>query len=59
MRWQDAAELILAGATAVGMGTALFVDPRSPVKVLAGLKRWVRRQGCDSIDELVGGVVTA
>lgn len=59
MRWQDAAELVLAGATAVGMGTALFVDPRSPVKVLAGLKRWVRRQGCDSIDELVGGVVTA
>ncbi len=59
MRWQDAAELILAGATAVGMGTALFVDPRSPVKVLAGLNRWVRRQGYDSIDELVGGVVTA
>ena len=30
MTWRDAAELVLAGATAVGLGTALFVDPRTP-----------------------------
>jgi dihydroorotate dehydrogenase (NAD+) catalytic subunit len=56
MTWQDAAELILAGATAVGMGTALFVDPRSPKKVLTGLTRWVQRQGCAAVSELVGQV---
>jgi dihydroorotate dehydrogenase (NAD+) catalytic subunit len=56
MTWQDAAELILAGASAVGMGTALFVDPRSPKKVLTGLARWVQRQGCAAVSELVGQV---
>lgn len=56
MTWQDAAELILAGATAVGMGTALFVDPRSPLKVIKGLQDWVRQQGCESVGELVGKV---
>ncbi len=54
MTWRDAAEFILAGATAVGMGTALFVDPRRPVRVLKGLRRWVERQGCASVRELVG-----
>ena len=56
MRWQDAAEFILAGATAVGLGTALFVDPRRPRKILKGLRKWVRSQGCDSIRDLVGAV---
>lgn len=54
MTWQDAAEFILAGATAVGMGTALFVDPRAPVAIGKGLARWVERQGCASLRELVG-----
>ena len=52
--WREAAEMILAGATAVGMGTALYVDPRSPIHVTEGLQRWVRSQGCASIGELVG-----
>ncbi len=56
MRWEDAAEFILAGATAIGMGTALFADPRSPLGVVRGLERWVREQGCASIGELVGAV---
>jgi dihydroorotate dehydrogenase (NAD+) catalytic subunit len=56
MTWQDAAELILAGASAVGMGTALYVNPRSPRKVLKGLARWVQRQGCTALSELVGQV---
>jgi dihydroorotate dehydrogenase (NAD+) catalytic subunit len=54
MRWQDAAEFILAGATAVGLGTALFVDPRRPRKILKGLRKWVHSHGCDSIRDLVG-----
>jgi dihydroorotate dehydrogenase (NAD+) catalytic subunit len=56
MTWRDAAEFILAGATAVQMGTALFADPRSPLKVAKGLSKWVRSQGCSSVGELVGAV---
>ncbi len=56
MGWRDAAEFILAGATAVGMGTALFVDPRAPVAVVKGLEKWVSRQGCTSVRELVGAM---
>ncbi len=56
LRWEDAAEFILAGATAIQMGTALFVDPRSPLSVAKGLETWVRKQGCSSISELVGAL---
>lgn len=56
MRWQDAAEFILAGACAVGLGTAFFVDPRIVRDVGDGLARWVTKQGCSSIRELVGQV---
>ena len=55
--WRDAAEFVLAGATAVAMGTALFIDPRAPLRVNDGLARWVERQGCRSIGELVGAAV--
>ncbi len=54
MRWEDAAEFILAGAATVGMGTALFVDPRLPLEVVRGLERWVDWQGCRHIAELIG-----
>lgn len=58
MNWEDAAELILAGATAVGMGTALFVDPKSPCKVVRGLDRWATQQGVTQISQLVGQVAS-
>lgn len=57
--WEDAAEFVLAGASAVGMGTALLADPRSPLRVSRGLAGWVRRQGRSRIEELVGAVETA
>jgi len=56
MRWEDAAEFILAGATAIEMGTALFADPLSPFKVVKGLGNWVGKQGVGSLEELVGAV---
>jgi dihydroorotate dehydrogenase (NAD+) catalytic subunit len=56
MSWSDAAQLILAGATAIGMGTAVMMDPRTPLRVTRGLESWVRDQGCQSISELVGQV---
>lgn len=56
MTWQDAAEFILAGASAIQMGTALFADPRSPIRVSRGLARWVAAQRTANISGLVGGV---
>ncbi|MGA1044038.1 MAG: dihydroorotate dehydrogenase [Phycisphaerales bacterium] len=56
LHWRDAAEFILAGATAVGIGTALFVDPRIPRRIVKGLEGWVKSQGCASVAELVGRV---
>jgi dihydroorotate dehydrogenase (NAD+) catalytic subunit len=56
LTWRDAAEFILAGASAVQMGTALFADPRSPLKVARGLERWVRGEGVASVSELTGAV---
>ncbi|MBK7404840.1 MAG: dihydroorotate dehydrogenase [Phycisphaerales bacterium] len=56
LRWDDAAEFILAGATAVQIGTGLFADPHIPLKVQRGLERWVRSQGAANISELVGMV---
>lgn len=50
----DAAELLLAGAQAVQVGTATFADPRAPARVLAELERWAARTGHASIASAVG-----
>lgn len=52
----DAAELLLAGATAVQVGTATFADPRAPHRVLRELEGWARRQRLGRIDEVIGEV---
>jgi dihydroorotate dehydrogenase (NAD+) catalytic subunit len=52
----DAAELLLAGATAVQVGTATFADPRAPHRVLRELQGWAVRQGVARIDEVIGEV---
>jgi dihydroorotate dehydrogenase len=44
----------LVGATGIGLGTALFIDPRAPRKIERGLDAWVRRQGAAGIQDLVG-----
>lgn len=50
----DAVELLLAGASAVEVGTATFADPRAPWRVLEQLARWCDDRGVERIDELVG-----
>jgi len=52
--WRDAVAFILAGATAVGVGTALFVDPAAPLHIADGLKDYLRRHRIGSVRELVG-----
>ena len=52
--WQDAAEMILAGATSVTVGTANFYDPTCAADVADGLAAWAAEQGVSDINELIG-----
>jgi dihydroorotate dehydrogenase (NAD+) catalytic subunit len=52
----DAAELLLAGASAVQVGTATFADPRAPHRVLRELQGWAVRQRVARMDEVIGEV---
>jgi dihydroorotate dehydrogenase (NAD+) catalytic subunit len=54
MNWRDAVEFFLCGATAVQVGTALFVEPEAPVKIAAGLKKYLSQNKLKSINELIG-----
>lgn len=54
--WQDAVEMLLAGASALQIGTVLFTDPLAPGKILAGLERYLTENGIKSVSELTGGV---
>ncbi len=53
---EDAAEFLIAGATAVAVGTASFIDPTSPVKVIEGLERYCAAQGIASVRQLIGSL---
>ena len=50
----DAIEFMLAGATAVAVGTALFVDPTTPIKIADGLSEYLDERSLRSISDLVG-----
>ena len=52
----DAAQLMLAGASAVAVGTALFADPFAPLKVRDELEAIAARKGLAKVSELTGGV---
>jgi dihydroorotate dehydrogenase (NAD+) catalytic subunit len=55
---EDALEFIIAGASAVGVGTALFYDPHVCKKINAGISDYLAAAGMASISELVGSLVT-
>lgn len=52
----DAIEFILAGASAVQIGTANFLDPTTPIKVVHGIEDYMQRQKVNDICELIGGL---
>lgn len=54
--WQDAVEMLLAGATALQIGTVLFTDPYAPVKIVEGLEQYMDKNGVKSISELTGAM---
>lgn len=53
---EDGAQLMLAGASAVAVGTAMFADPLAPLKVRDGLADIAEKQGLSAVRELTGGV---
>ncbi|MEA4982752.1 MAG: dihydroorotate dehydrogenase [Paludibacter sp.] len=56
MNAQDALEFIIAGATAVQIGTANFIDPSISVKVLEGIEDYLIRHQCTSIKDITGSI---
>jgi len=56
---EDALEFMIAGASAVQIGTANFVDPFIWEKVLAGIERYMTRHNIDRLQDLVGTIDTS
>ena len=52
--WQDALEFILAGATAVGVGSANLVNPRATAEIAAGIEKYLADHGPENLSSLVG-----
>lgn len=55
--WQDAVEFILAGASAVSVGTANFFHPSTTIEVVKGIEQYMRQHGYENVSELVGCVL--
>ncbi len=56
MTAEDAIEFLMAGATAIEIGTANFIDPQVTMKVKRGMTDWLERHGCRSVNEIIGCV---
>lgn len=56
MNAEDAIEFFMAGASAIEIGTANFIDPTVTVKVKNGIAEWLDQHGCKSLNEIVGVV---
>ena len=54
--WKDAVEFMLAGATAIQIGTYNFVDPTVSIKVIDGMNDYCDRHGFKSVKELIGAL---
>ncbi len=51
---EDACEFLVAGASAVSVGTTTFVDPEASIRIAEGIGEWLSEQGCRSVTEVVG-----
>lgn len=54
--WEDAVEMMMAGASAIQVGAAIFGDPYTPVKIIDGLEKYCEDNGISNISEIVGTV---
>ena len=57
MNWKDAVEFLLAGASAIQIGTANFIDPAITVKVSDGINDYLDRHGFTSVKDIIGGLI--
>lgn len=56
MNWKDAVEFLLAGASAIQIGTANFIDPAVTVKVAEGINDYLERHGYSSVKDIIGAL---
>ena len=54
MNATDAIEFFLAGATAIQVGTASFIDPMAPVKIIDGIESYLEKKGYRDINDIIG-----
>jgi len=52
----DAIEFLMAGATAIQVGTANFIDPAITIKIRDGINSWLDSHGCKSVQEIIGSL---
>ena len=52
--WEDAIEMMLAGATAVSVGTANFFNPTATLDILSGIEDYMARKNIEDINSIVG-----
>ncbi len=56
MTAEDAIEFLMAGATAIEIGTANFIDPTVTIRVRDGISAWLDRHGCQSVQDIIGAL---
>ncbi|HHW59182.1 MAG TPA: dihydroorotate dehydrogenase, partial [Bacteroidales bacterium] len=56
MHWQDAIEYFLAGATAIQVGTANFINPSASIEILQGINDYLDNNNIESIKNIIGKV---
>jgi len=52
--WKDGIQFLLAGASAIAVGTASFVNPYAPVEIIEGIERYLKEEGFSSVKDIVG-----
>ncbi len=57
MNWKDVVEFYLAGASAVQIGTANFIDPEIPIKIIQDLGNYISEEGIENISNLTGKMI--
>lgn len=57
--WEDAVEFLIAGATAVAVGTANFINPKIAIEIIEGIERYLVKNDMRDVYQLIGSLVTS
>jgi len=52
--WEDALEYAMAGASLIGVGTTIMINPQSPLEILEGIESFLRQKGIERFEEIIG-----